>query len=207
MKKFWEVSKKPLVIGIIASILYIIDALIGGLFVKGGSFMWVAFAFWTVFFGATVTDRIKGMIGAIIGFFAAIAMMFITSSFTLNVHTISISCLLGVFLVNFFVMYLEKTEKTWTNSISGVFVGIMLIFSGFGKGLNPIASFKEAAIMFAILLVYGILVMFCGFFSIFFTKKKIDTSLPKTKTNQKKETTDNNSQQVVESNKNQSESK
>ena len=134
MKKFWEISKKPLKIAIIASILYIIDALIGGLLYKGGSFVWVAFAFWTVFFTSSITDRIKALIGAIIGFFAAIIMMLITNSFTLNIGTISISCLLGVFLVNFAVMYLEKS---WTNSISGVFVGIFLTFSGLGVGLKP----------------------------------------------------------------------
>ena len=51
-KNLLEISKKPLVIGSIAAILYIIDALIAGLFIKGGSFIWVAFAFWTVFFSA-----------------------------------------------------------------------------------------------------------------------------------------------------------
>lgn len=176
MKKFLQVSKKPFVIGSIASILYLIDALIGGLFVANGSFMWVAFAFWTVFFGATVKDRIKAFIGTIIGFLAAAVMMLITSSFSLNISTISISCLLGVFVVNFLVMYFEKAEKVWLNSISGIFVGIMLTFSGFGIGLNPLNSFNEALTMLAILLTYAVLGLLCGFFSIFFTKKKEEKS-------------------------------
>jgi len=172
MKKFWELSKKPLLIGIIASVLYIIDALIGGLFVDGGSFMWVAFAFWTVFFGASTKERITAFIGSIIGFLSAILMMAITSSFTLNVYTISISCLLGVFLVNALVMYLEKTEKFWTNNISGIFVGIMLTFSGLGKSLNPLNSWGQTFTMLAIIVVYGILGLLCGFFSIYFSNKK-----------------------------------
>ncbi|MBQ4557877.1 MAG: hypothetical protein IJA61_00675 [Clostridia bacterium] len=171
MKKFWQVSKKPLVIAVIASILYIIDALIGGLFVDGGSFMWVGFAFWTVFFSASVKDRIKGLIGAVIGFLSAILMMFITSTFTLNVFTISISCLLGVFLVNGLVMYFEKTEKFWMNSITGIFVGIWLSFSGLGVGLNPLASFGQFGTMLGIILVYGVLGLLCAYFSIFFFNK------------------------------------
>lgn len=172
MKKFLQVSKKPFVIAVIASVLCIIDALIGGLFVKGGSFMWVAFAFWTVFFAATPKDRIKGFIGTIIGYIAAIVMMLITSSFSLNIYVVSISTLVGVFAINFLVMYLEKTEKFWTNSISGVFVGIMLTFSGFGVGLNPITSWTNFGVMLAILSTYAVLGLLCGFFSMFFTKNK-----------------------------------
>ncbi len=186
MKKFLQASKKPFVIAVIASVLCIIDALIGGLFVKGGSFMWVAFAFWTVFFAVSVKDRIKGFIGTLIGYLAAIAMMFITNSFSLNIYVVSISTLLGVFAINFLVMYLEKTEKFWTNSITGVFVGIMLTFSGFGISLNPISSWSNFGIMLAILSVYAILGLLCGFFSMFFTKNK--TAKPEENKENKEET-------------------
>ena len=173
MKRFWKLSKKPFVVACIAAVLYIIDALIGPHL--GGSFMWMAFAFWTVFFGASIKDRIKGLIGTAIGFFAAVIMMLITSSFNVNVSTISISCLIGVFVVNMLVMYLEKADKVWMNSISGVFVGIMLTFSGFGIGMNPIVSFADGATMLGILLLYAVLGMLCGFFTLLFTKdKKID---------------------------------
>lgn len=174
MKKFWEISKKPLLIAVIASVLYIIDALIAGLFVKGGSFMWVAFAVWTVFFGASVNERVRGLIGIVIGYFSAVLMMLITSSFNLNIYTVSISCLLGVFIVNGLVMYLNHTEKFWTNSVTGVFVGIMLVFSGLGKGLNPLTSFSEASIMFLIIIVYAVLGLLCGFFSVYQSKKNIE---------------------------------
>ena len=172
MKKFLEVSKKPFVIGVVASVLYIIDALIGGLFVDGGSFMWVTFAVWTVFFGVSVKDRVKALIGVVLGYLSAIIMMLITSSFTLNIYTISISCLIGVFLVNMLVMYADHLKKVWMDSISGIFVGIMLVFNGLGKGLSPLASFKEASVMLAVICVYTVLGLLCGYFSIFFTSKK-----------------------------------
>lgn len=180
MKKFLEISKKPFVIGVVASILYIIDALIGGLLVDGGSFMWVAFAVWTVFFGVSIKERVKALIGVVIGFFSAVLMMAITNMFSLNVHTISISCLLGVFVVNMLVMYFEKLGKVWMDSISGIFVGIMLVFSGLGKGLNPLNSFKEAGVMFAVICIYTILGLLCGYFSILFSsQKKVGEQLEK----------------------------
>lgn len=172
MKKFVSLSKKPFIIAIIASILYLIDALIGGLLVEGGSFMWVAFAVWTVFFAVPLKDRIKAFIGVVIGFLCAVLMMLITNMFALNVHTISISCLLGVFVVNMGVMYFEYAGKFWLDSISGIFVGIMLTFSGLGKGLSPLTSFGEAMIMLAVIAIYTILGLLCGYFSIFFTKEK-----------------------------------
>ena len=179
MKKFLQISRKPLVIGIVASILYIIDALIGGLLVDGGSFMWVAFAVWTVFFGVSIKDRIKALIGIFVGYLCAILMMLITSSFTANVHTISISCLLGVFVVNMGVMYFEHAGKLWLDSISGIFVGIMLTFSGLGKGLSPLTSFCEAMTMLAVIAIYSVLGLICGYCSITFSQKPARPSLEK----------------------------
>ena len=179
MKKFLEISRKPLVIGIVASILYIIDALIGGLLVDGGSFMWVAFAVWTVFFGVSIKDRIKALVGIFVGFLCAILMMLITNSFTANVHTISISCLIGVFVVNMGVMYFEHAGKLWLDSISGIFVGIMLTFSGLGKGLSPLASFGEAMTMLAVIMIYSVLGLICGYCSITFSQKRAQPSIEK----------------------------
>ena len=166
MKVFLKYFAMPLLIAVVASALYIVDALIGGLFVSGGRFMWVAFASWTVFFGASIKDRIKGFIGIIIGFLAAILMMLITGSFTLNIGTISISCLLGVFLLNGVVMYMNHGEKLWLNSVTGAFVGIFLTFSGLGVGLSPITNVSESLLMLGILLTYSVLGLLCGYISI-----------------------------------------
>lgn len=171
MKIFLKWFAIPLLIAFIASVLYIVDALIGGMFVSGESFMWVAFAIWTIFYGAKLKDRAKGLIGIIVGFVSAIVMMTITNSFLVNVLTISISCLIGVFVVNFAVMFMDKADKFWLSSVTGAFAEIFLTFSGFGVGLSPVASFNEALIMLAILLTYSVLGMICGFFSIWFSAK------------------------------------
>ena len=166
MKVFLKYFALPLLIAIVASVLYIIDALIGGLFVEGKSFMWVAFASWTVFFGASIKERIKGFIGIIVGFVAAILMMLITNSFSLNFGTISISCLVGVFALNGVVMYMNHAEKIWLNSVTGAFVGIFLTFSGLGANLSPIVTTSETFLMLGILLTYSVLGLLCGYISI-----------------------------------------
>ena len=133
--------------------------------------MWVAFAIWTIFYGASIKERVKGLIGVVIGFGAGILMMLITNSFTLNLGTVSISCLVGVFCVNFVVMFLDKSEKIWLNSVTGVFAGIFLTFSGLGVGLSPIENTSSALLMFGILVTYTLLGLVCGFVSITVTNK------------------------------------
>lgn len=171
MKVFCKYFAYPLTISIVAGLLYLLDCAFCGLFVEGKTFLWMAFVSWTVFFGAKMNERIRGLIGVVIGFGVAVVMMLITNSFTLNVWTISISCLLGILLMNFLVMYLDHTKKFWTNSITGVFTGIALTFSGYGIGLSPLASVSEAFLMLGILVVYAILGMICGFCSITFSAK------------------------------------
>lgn len=171
MKTFYKYFAVPVTIGVVASVLCIIDAFLSKAFVKNGGFMWVAFAIWTIFYGASISERIRGLIGIVIGFIVAIIMNFITASFTLNLSYLSISCLLGVLIMNFAVMFLNHTEKTWTNSVTGVFAGIFLTFSGLGIGMSPTADVKTCFLMLAIIVTYSILGMLCGFFSIFFTNK------------------------------------
>ncbi len=181
MKTFYKYFAVPVTIGVIASVLCIIDAFLSKAFVKNGSFMWVAFAIWTIFYGASVNERIRGLIGIVIGFIVAIIMNFITASFTLNISYLSISCLLGVLVMNFAVMFLNHTKKIWTNSITGVFAGIFLTFSGLGIGMSPTADVKTCFLMLAIIVTYAVLGMLCGFFSVFFTNKA-KSKLPKEET-------------------------
>lgn len=166
MKTFLKFFAMPLLIAVVATVLYIIDSLLAGVFVQGASFMWVGFAVWTVFYGANIKDRIKGLIGIVVGFLSAILMNLITASFSVNVATISISCLLGVFVVNGIVMYMNHLDKFWLSSVTGAFVGIFLTFSGFGVGLNCIASVTESFLMLAILLIYAVFGLICGYISI-----------------------------------------
>lgn len=187
MKTFYKHFAVPVAIGVIASVLCIIDAFLSKAFVKNGGFMWVAFAIWTIFYGSSINERIRGLIGIVIGFVVAVIMNLITASFTLNLSYLSISCLLGVLVMNFAVMFLNHTKKIWTNSVTGVFAGIFLTFSGLGIGMSPTADVKSAFLMLAIIVVYAVLGMLCGFFSIFFTnkaKKKLEKLEPTTENKQ-----------------------
>jgi len=171
LRVFLKYFAMPLLIAVVASVLYIFDALIGGLLFPGGSFMWVAFAVWTVFSGASIKDRIRGLIGVVVGFIAAVLMMLITGSFSLNLGSISISCLLGVFLINAVVMFMNHGEKVWLNSVTGAFVGIFLTFSGFGVGLSPVLDTTSGFLAFGILMIYTILGLICGYISIIVQNK------------------------------------
>lgn len=171
MKVFFKYFAVPLLIGVLASIFFIIDSLVAGLFIKNSSFLWAGFVVWTLFYGASINERIRGFIGVIVGFICSIVMMLITSLFTLNLYTISISSLLGVFVVNCLVMYMNKGEKIWLNSVSGAFVGIALSFSGLGVKLSPISSVSNGFLMLAIILTYTIFGLIAGFCSTYFTNK------------------------------------
>ena len=175
MKVFLKYFATPLIIAAIAGGLFVVDALIGGLFVSGASFTWVGFVGWTVFYSAKLKDRIKGFIGVVFGFVCAVLMMLISSTFTLNLHTISISGLLGVVVINFMVMAVTNVgDKIWLSSASGAFVGMFLTFSGVGVGLSATATVGEAFLLLGIILVYVLLGLVCGFLSIWGDKKVKD---------------------------------
>lgn len=171
MKIYLKYFALPLAIAVIASILYIVDALIAPNIISGASFMWVAFAVWTIFYGVQLSDRIKGLIGIVIGFASGVVMLLITSSFTANLYTISISCLIGVFVINGAVMFFDHAKKVWLNSVTGIFTGIFLTFSGLGQKLSPLTDVKTAFIMLGIIVLYAIFGMVCGYFSILITNK------------------------------------
>lgn len=171
MKTFNKYFLIPIVTAIAAGALYLLDCALAGIFREGATFLWVAFISWTVFYGSSINERVRGLIGVVIGFLVAVIMMLITGSFTLNILTISISCLLGILIMNFLVMFLNHTKKFWTNSVSGVFVGIALTFSGLGVGMNPLNSVSEAFTILGVLVVYTILGLIAGFFSIYYTNK------------------------------------
>ena len=56
-----KTTRKALVIGLIAGILVLVDGLITKILGQTGSFTWVAFVSWTVFFGETIQGRFKAI--------------------------------------------------------------------------------------------------------------------------------------------------
>ena len=175
MKFFLKWFAYPLLIATIASVAFIFDAIVGNL-IAGASFLWAGFIVWTVFFVAKPKDRIKGFLGIIIGFAIASGMMLITSSFTANLWVVSISALLGVFVGNFTAMHFEKADKFWLSSVSGIFVGMSLSFSGLGVGMSPMTGVGDAFLMLGIIALYAVMGLTLGFLSML-GKKYIDKKL------------------------------
>ena len=167
-----EITKKAIVIAIIAGILVLIDGFLSKLLNQTNSFTWVAFVSWTVFFGVSVKERLKAVIGYIIGFCAAVAVIKLGNLFSgINTTYVAFGSILATMLINFLVMELESIEKYFPLSISGIFVGILLTFSGLGAGLT-INTFESSMLILGIILIYGILGLVCGFATLKFGTKK-----------------------------------
>jgi len=170
MGKFIKTSVTPLVVGLIATTLVFTDSLIAPFFMAGASFTWMAFINWTVFFRSSFIDRVKAIIGYIIGYLSANAIVLIGTNLgnvmRLKLINISVASIIAVFLINFFVMYFDKFKKLFMYSISGIFVGMALTFSGAGVSLQV-----NDPKLLLIIIVYGVFGLLCGIGTNFFVDK------------------------------------
>ncbi len=169
-----KIVKKALVIGLIAGILVLLDGIISKALNQSGSFTWVAFVSWTVFFGESTEERFKAVIGYIIGFLAAVAIMNLgdlLSVIPLNILGVTIGSILATLIINFSCILLEAIKKYFPISISGIFVGIAMTFSGLGIGLT-IDTFSNSILMILIIVIYGILGLLSGWATLKFSAKK-----------------------------------
>lgn len=152
--------RRPLIIASIAALLVLVDFFVAPFFVKNASFTWISFISWTIFSGSKNIDRLKGIFGVVIGFVLAyllenvknISQTFIPKYFFL----LTIISMIIVFIENLFVIYLGQS-KIFFNSVSGMFLGIALSFSGIGIGLqvsNPL--------VFKVIMVYTIIGILCA---------------------------------------------
>ena len=175
-KTVYELSKMPIIIGTIAATLFCVDSVLAKYVwsaydeVLRRGFMWIAFAAWTISFNMKNEERIRLWIGNIIGFLAGVGMIYFGDIFNTNVIGIGIAAAIGVFLFNGLVMYFANFKKFWLNSITGIFMGIFLTFSGLGVGIGA-ETFADASMTLAIILTYSLLGCICAFFSIFFGTK------------------------------------
>ncbi len=169
--KAWKYLKMPLVVGLIASCIYIIDNFLGNALVAGGSFMWVAFVSWTIFYGVSFNERVKALIGNVIGFLFGLLMFHSSSFFGGSILGISISGLLFVFLANGAMMFFPNFKKLWLNSISGIFMGVFLTFSGLGVSLYP-STVSSAFLQLGIILIYSVLGLLAGLVCVLVNKEK-----------------------------------
>ena len=166
-----KITKNAIVIVIIAGVLVLCDGIIAKLLNQTGSFTWVAFVSWTVFFGATTKERLKAVVGYIIGFLSAVAMIKLGNLFSgINTLYIAFGSILATMIMNFIIMELENVEKYFPISISGIFVGIAMTFSGLGVGLT-IDTLGNSILMLSIIMIYGILGLLCGWATLKFETK------------------------------------
>lgn len=170
MKKFWEVVRMPVVVGLIASVIYIIDNYLGNALVESGSFMWVSFMSWTIFCTVSIKERIQALIGNVIGFGFGAFMYHSSSFFPGSIGTISIAGLLFVFLANGAMMFFPSFKKLWLHSLPGIFLGVALTFSGVGVGLYP-ATLSDAFLQLSIILIYGVFGLLAGYVNTYFSNR------------------------------------
>jgi len=156
-KKFIKTSIKPIVVGVIAALLGIVDSLVAPLFVAGANFIWVAFVNWTAFFGASINERLRAIAGYVIGILSAIAIVKLGNW---------VGAILAILIVNTVVVYFEHAKKLFIDSIPGIFIGIALTFSGAGVGLSV-----DSPTLWGIIIVYGIFGLLCGIGTNYFSKK------------------------------------
>lgn len=166
-----KVTRKAIVIAIIAGILVLCDNVISKALNQTTSFTWIAFVSWTVFFGATNEERLKAIVGYAIGFLSAIAIMKLGDLFTeLNTLWIAFGSILATMIINFLCIELENVDKVLPISISGIFVGIAMTFSGLGIGLT-IDTCKNLILMLTIIVIYGVLGLLSGWATLKFGMK------------------------------------
>lgn len=187
MKKFLEISKTPLIIGTLVAILFCVDSVLTHYLwtlydgIDKG-FVWVAFVAWTISFGMKNEDRIRMWLGHPIGFLSAVGMIYFGQLFDVTVIGISIAAVLGVFIINSAVMYFDHAKKIWLNSITGIFMGLFLTFSGLGVGLG-VDTWANAGMTLGLIMLYSAFGCFCAWLSVYlmgkWNKKKIDAPTEK----------------------------
>lgn len=160
-----KLTKKAIVIAIIAGVLVLLDGIIANLLNQSASFTWIAFVSWTVFLGESTKERLKAIPGYIIGFLIAVAIMKLGDLFSfiqINILGVALASILATMIMNFICIELESIKKFFPISISGIFVGIAMTFSGVGIGL-AVDSLQNALLMVGIIVIYGILGLLSGF--------------------------------------------
>lgn len=171
-------TKKPkmlaygLAVGTIVTAMTIADCYIAPCFFKGTSFMWITFISWTLFSGQPKNERLKAIIGYIIGYFAANGMVWLANSFEILTKLQSPVLPIGFLAVGFvfnmlIAMYGNYTNK-FLNSIPAMFLGLSFTFSGVGVGFAP-----SNLSSLAIIVIYGMMGVLACFACDFCAKKLI----------------------------------
>lgn len=162
-------------IGLVATGCVVFDYLIVNFILKnqlsnalpGVSFTWIAFLSWTMFISAQKIDRIKALVGFVVGFLSANLMIFsgISISKFIPINAIPIGAFIATFLFNALFARYGYSPKIF-NSVPATFLGMALTFSGLGINEMPLHPIK-----LAIIIIYGIMGLLCCVCCDFLAKK------------------------------------
>jgi len=172
MKKFYEISKPAIVVGVIAGLLFALDRVLAtyvwseydSSMIRG--FVWITFLIWPITFGMKNKERISMWICHMIGFLIALGMIHAGQMFSVTVLGIDIAVMIGVAVFSGLAMYCAHLGRFWLNSILGIFVGAALTFSGLGIGIWP-DNAADGAMMLPIILFYSLLGCLAAWTSVF----------------------------------------
>lgn len=157
--------KKPLIMslatGIIAVFLAVADFFVAKCLYPGASFLWVAFISWAAFGNISTREKISALPSYVIGFIVAFLMGSITSSLEIMIKIYILASCVSIFIFNVLIVYLSNFRQFKAFSVSAIFLGLALAFSGLGVNLR-MDSFRHAMIMLGIILIYGALGLLAG---------------------------------------------
>ena len=161
-------------IGLIAAFIVLLDSVFCAIVFPGKLFIWVAFASWTVFFTAKSKERVKAILGYVIGALCSIAIIYGGNIFFNILHWSingqSQTSFIATFLIVSLLMICYEFKLLNFTSISSIFIGIWLIFSGLGVGMYP-NDVKGSLIIIAIIICYSIIGLIAGALSMKLYKK------------------------------------
>lgn len=169
--------KKKIINGLgvaaIAGLVVLLDAIFCSYFFEDNLFVWVAFASWTIFFTAETKERISAIPGYFIGIFCAIGIIylgnFIYEYIPLSINNQSMTSFIATFLINSVLMICYEFKLLNFTSISSIFIGNWLIFSGLGANMYP-NSLQETLTIIFIILLYSLVGLLAGALSMLLYK-------------------------------------
>ena len=161
-------------IGVLAGMIVLLDSIFCAFVFPGKLFVWIAFASWTVFFTATPKERVKSILGYIIGIICSILIInignWIFSILPFTINGQSQTAFIATMLVVSLLMICYEFKILNFTSISSIFIGIWLVFSGLGSLMYP-SNITDTLIIVAVIMGYSILGLIAGFLSMVLYKK------------------------------------
>jgi hypothetical protein len=158
MKELKKFVMIPVIVGILAFLLIVIDQLLSPIMnpSPNNGFSWISFQAWAVYFfaGGNIKGGIKSFLAYAVGIAASILIMLLAGGLTPVMGFWSVP--VAVSLIAFVVIFFEKVE--WLNLIPALFIGAGVFFAF--MNYVPGATFSNAAITELVYCIIGLLLGF-----------------------------------------------